>query len=180
MHLSKNFIMSEAVKSEAASRLDIDNTPPDTLIPSLKGAAENILQPVRDHYGVSFSPSSWFRGEALERAICWGGDNVKSSFAKWCARRSMPVDDLSWAGYFKKKQHPTGEAVDFEVPGVTNFKLATWIMQNIPVWDQLILEFYDPADPHSGWVHCSYKLTGINRKQVLRIGRGGARVGLID
>jgi len=32
----------------------------------------------------------------------------------------------------------------------------------------LILEFWKPEDPNSGWVHCSYKGEGQNRKQYLR------------
>jgi len=35
-------------------------------------------------------------------------------------------------------------------------------------YDQLILEFWKPEDPNSGWVHCSYKGQGLNRKQYLR------------
>lgn len=179
MKLSEHFSLGELIKSDTALRLGIDNTPSDALIPTLKNVAHEILEPVRAHFGMGFSPNSGYRGEALEKAICWGGDNFKSSFAKWCGRRSMPVNDESWDQYFIKKQHPTGEAVDIELPGVSNFKLASWILGNIK-FDQLILEFYDPAVPHSGWVHCSRKLIGANRGEVLRIGKGGTRLGLID
>ena len=36
-----------------------------------------------------------------------------------------------------------------------NAELADWIHQNLP-YDQLILEFYTPGEPNSGWIHCSY------------------------
>ena len=45
-------------------------------------------------------------------------------------------------------QHVKGEAVDFEVPGVTNAQLAAWIRDNLD-YDQLILEFYESHDPTS-------------------------------
>jgi hypothetical protein len=32
----------------------------------------------------------------------------------------------------------------------------------------MILEFWTPEEPNSGWVHCSYKGEGLNRKQYLR------------
>ena len=43
--------------------------------------------------------------------------------------------------------------------------MAKWIADNID-FDQLILEFYTPGIPDSGWVHVSYKANG-NRKSVL-------------
>ena len=49
-------------------------------------------------------------------------------------------------GSKKTSQHAKGQAVDF---------------------DQLILEFYNPDDNASGWVHISYNEKGNNRKQVL-------------
>ena len=33
--------------------------------------------------------------------------------------------------------------------------VAYWIKDNIPNWDQMILEFYTPGQPNSGWIHCS-------------------------
>ncbi len=61
--------------------------------------------------------------------------------------------------------HCKGQAADIEVPGVANYDLAKWIADNLD-YDQLILEFYTPGIPDSGWVHVSY--TGKNhRKQSL-------------
>ena len=39
--------------------------------------------------------------------------------------------------------------------GTDNAELADWINQNLD-YDQLILEFYTPGEPNSGWIHCSY------------------------
>jgi zinc D-Ala-D-Ala carboxypeptidase len=47
-------------------------------------------------------------------------------------------------------------------------------------FDQLILEFYDGVDPNSGWVHCSYRADGQNRKQCLTFDGKTYRQGLIS
>ena len=52
-------------------------------------------------------------------------------------------------------QHAKAEAADFEVVGVDNAELFDWIKDNLTP-DQLILEFYTPGEPNSGWIHCSW------------------------
>ena len=39
--------------------------------------------------------------------------------------------------------------------GTDNAELADWINKNLD-YDQLILEFYTPGEPNSGWIHCSW------------------------
>lgn len=138
MRLSKNFTLREMTKSQTATRLGIDNQPNATQVQSLTLVCLNIIQPVRDEFGIPFTPSSGFRSAELCEAI---GSN-------------------------KTSQHAKGEAVDFEVPSLSNYELAQWIVSNLN-FDQLILEHYTDGNPNSGWVHCSYKKTG-NRNQVLR------------
>ena len=139
MKLSANFSLAEAIKSQTAVRNGIDNTPSASEIEALKKVAENILQPVRDHYGKPFSPSSWYR----------------------CADLCVAI------GSKTTSQHAKGQAADFEVPGVPNIELARWIEANLD-FDQLILEHYSPNDPAAGWIHCSYVGPGQNRKNVLK------------
>lgn len=127
MKLSNNFTLRELVRSQTAERRGINNTPSDEIVESLKQTTRRILQPVRDHFGIPFSPSSGYRCEALSLAI----------------------------GSSKKSQHNFGQAVDFEVPTIDNLTLAKWIDANIDV-DQLILECYRYGDPNSGWVHVSW------------------------
>lgn len=148
MKISEHFTLHEAMKSQTAERLGIDNTPPDEIKPAIIQTANLILEPVRNFYGVGFSPSSWFRCLELNRAI----------------------------GSKDTSQHPKGEAVDFEVPGVSNLEVAAWIREHL-VFDQLILEFWTPDDPFAGWVHCSV-VFGKNRGEVLTIGKGGTIPGL--
>ena len=138
MKLSANFSLGEMTKSQTATRKGIKNEPSTAHIENLIHLAETVLQPVRDHFGKPVAISSGYRSPALCEAI---GSSAKS-------------------------QHAKGEAADFEIPGVDNMQLATWINKNTN-FDQLILEYYEPGDPNSGWVHCSAVKEG-SRKQLLR------------
>ncbi len=126
MNLSRNFTLSELIKSDTAIRKGINNNPNAEQIEKLKLLCENILQPVRDHFG-RVKVTSGFRSEALCLAI---GSSANS-------------------------QHAKAEAADFECIGVDNTELSDWINKNLP-YDQLICEFYTPGEPNSGWIHCSY------------------------
>ena len=139
MKLSKNFSLKEMTASQTAERKGINNNPNDDQITALQKLCENILQPVRDHYATPVTVSSGFRSEDLCEAI----------------------------GSSKNSQHAKGQAADFEIFGVPNAELAKWIAENLD-FDQLILEYHNPEEPNSGWIHCSYKNDEDNRKQVLR------------
>jgi len=136
--LSTHFSLKELTRSQTAERKGIKNTPNDGEIENLKTLCENILEPVREHYGIPFTPSSGFRSFDLNKAV----------------------------GSSSKSQHITGQAVDFEIPGVPNMELALWIKEHLD-YDQLLLEFYKESIPDSGWVHCSYVEQG-NRKESKR------------
>jgi len=68
-------------------------------------------------------------------------------------------------GGSKTSDHCQGQAADIEIPGVANADLAQWIVSNLD-FTQVILEFYTPGVPDSGWVHVSY-VEGNLKKQVL-------------
>ena len=145
--VSKNFRLSELFRSTIAARRGIDNSlPGDAELRAAVCVAREVLQPVRDRFG-SFTPESVYRGQELERAL-------KRKPWNWVSR----------------SQHTRGEAADFEVPGVPTVDLAKWCEANLPVWDQIICECYDPREgPNSGWLHVSLKRpgTGVNRREVL-------------
>ena len=138
MKLSENFSLLELTKSQSAERKGIDNTPSPTHRNNLKLLCTHILQPIRDHFKRVVSVSSGYRSEALCIAI---GSKISS-------------------------QHAKGQAADFEIYGLSNGELATWIKENLN-YDQLILEYWTPESPNNGWIHCSYNSEG-NRKQYLR------------
>mgnify|MGYP003155140423 CR=1 FL=1 len=126
MNLTRNFSLLELTKSDTAIRRGIDNNPNADQVEKLKALCENILQPIRDHFG-RVKVTSGFRSEDLCLAI----------------------------GSSRNSQHAKAEAADFECIGVDNAELADWIHKNLP-YDQLILEYYTPGEPNSGWIHCSY------------------------
>ena len=149
MNLTRNFTLSELIKSDTAIRKGINNNPNAGQIEKLKLLCENILQPVRDRFG-RVTVTSGYRSPELCLAI---NSSINS-------------------------QHTKGEAADFECPGVDNAEVAEWIHRELP-YDQLILEYYKSGDPSSGWVHCSYKDKGSNRHECLTFNGKEYKVGLI-
>lgn len=153
MRLSKNFTLKEFTKSQTAERRGIDNTPNDEHLENAGFLFDNVVQKVRDHFGPT-TINSGYRGPELNEAV--GGS--------------------------KKSQHCHGQAADIEVPGVSNYEVAKWITENCD-FDQVILEFYTPGIPDSGWVHVSYNKEG-NRKSILTAmkedGKTVYKVGLIE
>ena len=137
MKLSGHFSLAELTKSQTATRKGIDNKPTLDHIENLTELCTQVLEPTRRNFGKPMVISSGYRSEELCEAI----------------------------GSSKNSQHAKGEAADFEMFGVDNKELAKYIKNNL-VFDQLILEFYNPDDPSSGWVHCSYSKEK-NRKQSL-------------
>lgn len=126
MNLSKNFTLDEFLISQTASRLGIDNTPPEDVVENLTALVENILQPLREELGPVVI-SSGYRSPELNRAV---GGAVNS-------------------------EHLTGCAADINIPTMGNDELAEYIRDNLD-FNQVILEFYTLGKPQSGWVHVSY------------------------
>jgi zinc D-Ala-D-Ala carboxypeptidase len=144
--LSKNFTLTEFTKSQTALRLGIDNTPSEEHLAAAKLLFENVVQPVRDHFGPTVI-NSGYRGPALNEAI--GGASAS--------------------------QHCRGEAVDIECPGIPNHEVAEWIQNNLE-YDQLILEFYTQGIPDSGWVHVSYVPEGNRKQSLTAVKQDGKTV----
>ena len=138
MRLSKHFTLEEMTKSMTAARRGIDNTPGAGEIKNLENVCYEILEPVRAKFDKPITITSGYRSEALCEAI----------------------------GSKKTSQHAKGQAVDFEIMGIPNIKVAYWLINNVD-FDQCILEYYKPDDGQAGWIHMSYNEKGANRKQVL-------------
>ena len=137
MNLTQNFSLAEMTKSETALRLDLPNDPEPDHLENMKALAENVLQPVRNYFGMGVKVNSAYRHPDVNKAV--GGSTTSD--------------------------HCKGMAADIEIPGIPNAELAEWIQDNIE-FRQLILEFYTPGVPDSGWVHVSYN-SSDNKKQVL-------------
>ena len=137
MKLTENFSLAEMTKSETALRLDLPNDPEPDHLENMKALAENVLQPVRNYFGMGVKVNSAYRHPDVNKAV--GGSTTSD--------------------------HCKGMAADIEIPGIANAELAEWIQNNLE-FRQLILEFYTPGVPDSGWVHVSYN-PADNKKQVL-------------
>lgn len=143
IQLSPHFRLSELIRSETAARLGLDNWPRDPrVIENLRVTALNILEPIRNHFGVPFAPNRGYRSPEVNRAT--GGS--------------------------KTRQHMTGQAVDVELPGVSNHTLAEWARKNLQ-FDQIILECYRRGIPNRGWVHLRFA-GPTNRHQTLTFIQG--------
>ena len=127
MQLSKNFSLVELTKSQTAIRMGMSNNPSEGEVENLRLLCERVLQPVRDHFNHVVSVSSGYRSAALSQAI----------------------------GSSPDSQHTKGMAADFEIYGTPNNEVFNWIKNNL-MYDQMILEFWNPDEPNSGWVHIAY------------------------
>ena len=136
MQLSKHFTLEEMEKSQTATRKGIKNKAGSGEIKNLGDLCYEVLEPVRAKFDKPVTITSGYRSPELSEAI---GSKATS-------------------------QHCKGEAVDFEIAGVSNLQVALWLTNNVN-FDQCILEFWT-GEASSGWIHVSYK-DGSNRKQVL-------------
>ena len=69
IYLSKHFTLDELTKSATAIRLGIDNIPNETELENLQKLVDNILEPLRVHYGRPIIITSGFRCEKLNKAV---------------------------------------------------------------------------------------------------------------
>lgn len=151
-YFSRYFSRHEATRSNNADEAGLANEPGPAEWAALENLFRNTMDPIRHFLGRPIRPSSAYRSPAVNKL----------------------------AGGARNSQHLRGEACDFEVPGLDNLELAHLIVGNPAiVFDQLILEFYRPGIPTSGWVHVSRTRAEKQRREVLtaKVG-GGFAVGL--
>ena len=144
--VSKNISYKEATHSTTAKRLGIDNTPNAEQFSNMVYVAENVFQPIREHFGVPIYVSSFFRSEALNKAVRGSSSST----------------------------HIKGEAMDLDADvfeGVTNAQIFEYIKNNLE-FDQLIWEF--GTDENPAWVHVSLSKRN-NRNQILKAIKVGGK-----
>ena len=146
MNLTQNFSLAEMTKSEIAIRRDMDNTPDETAIANLQLLCEQVLQPLRDAYKLGMKVNSAYRSPDVNAAV----------------------------GGVRTSDHCKGQAADIEIPGVPNAEVAQYLADNFD-FTQVILEFYTPGIPDSGWVHVSYVADNL-KKQTLTATRQNGKV----
>lgn len=141
--LSDYVTYGEAIRSDNAKRLKIDNTPRPEQLEKMKLVAENVFDKIREHFGTPIGISSFFRSEKL---------NAKTP------------------GSSNTSDHTVGRAIDMDADifgGITNKQIFDYVRANLP-FKQLIWEYGTDANPD--WVHVSYDPAN-NKKEVLRVRR---------
>lgn len=115
MKLSKHLELAEVIRSSTAKRLGIKNEPTSEHLSNLKLLAENIFEPIREHFGRAIFISSGYRSAALNKAT---------------------------KGASTTSQHSKGEALDLDMDGteISNKQVFDFIKNNLN-FDQLINEF---------------------------------------
>jgi hypothetical protein len=150
MQISKHLSLAEVSRSETAKRRGINNTPSGEHLENFKKLAENVFEPIREHFGVPIHISSGYRSKELNAAI---GGSLTS-------------------------QHCQGEAIDIDMDGtsITNAQIFNFIKDNLN-FDQMIWEFGTNSNPD--WVHVSYESTGKQRKQILKAVKAGGKTSYV-
>jgi hypothetical protein len=137
--ISKHISYKEAIKSNTALRLNIDNTPNVVSLTNMTGVAYNIFEPLRLWVGGPIKINSFYRCPKLNKAI--GG----SKRSQHCEGRAIDIDDTF--GY------------------KTNAEMFNYIKDNLN-FDQMIWEFGDDNNP--AWVHVSFDSLEGNRGRLLK------------
>ena len=148
-NISKYMSYAEAVRSNTAARLGIDNTPTVYQLKNMQFVANEIFDDLREFVGGPLTCSSFLRVEALNKAIGSG----PSSF------------------------HVHGGAIDIKniSTTVTNAEIFHYIRCNLE-FSELIWEYGDSFQPD--WVHVAY-LEGDDRKMIKRAVREGGKSKII-
>ena len=114
--ISKHLSFDEATHSDTADKLGIINNNPNlSVIANMKLLAENVFEPIREHFKTPIYVSSMYRGLNLNQA-------VKGSITS---------------------QHCSGQAMDIDMGDKgkpSNKEIFDYIKKNL-VFDQLINEF---------------------------------------
>jgi|TARA_R100001460_G_scaffold80780_4_gene121743 hypothetical protein len=136
--ISEHVSYREGVKSNTATRLNIDNTPDSYALSNMTAISIHLFEPLRRWVGGPIKINSFYRSEDLNKAI--GG----SSRSQHCQGRAIDIDDTF--GY------KTNAEMFYFLKGTLNF-------------DQIIWEFGDDKNPD--WVHMSFISFNENRGRAL-------------
>ena len=154
--ISKHISEKEATKSITAIRLSLANTPDGNILTNMKSVAENIFEPLRKWVGGPIKINSFYRSEALNKAIGGASKNGKQT-SQHCFGYAMDIDDI----YAYK----------------SNAEMFNYIKENLN-FDQMIWEFGDSTNPD--WVHVSYVSDSVNRNRILKAVRDKGKTKYID
>tara|TARA_B100000902_G_scaffold108276_1_gene109954 strand:- start:3464 stop:3928 length:465 start_codon:yes stop_codon:yes gene_type:complete len=137
--ISEHVSYREGVKSNTATRLNINNTPDSYALSNMSAVSIQLFEPLRRWVGGPIKINSFYRSEDLNKAI--GG----SSRSQHCQGRAIDIDDT-----FGHK---------------SNAEMFNYIKDHLN-FDQIIWEFGDDNNPD--WVHMSFVSSNENRGRALK------------
>jgi hypothetical protein len=137
--LSQHFTLWEFIRSETATKRGIDNediTP--VQLTNIQALCENVLEPVRQHFGVPIYISSGYR----------------------CPRLNKVVNGVTTS------QHQTGQAADIYIKNqeMPLKAVCDWMVKHLD-YDQII---WETRPNGSKRIHVGYVSEGRNRHKALR------------
>lgn len=141
----KYFTIEELIKSDTATRLNIDNTPSDEIIKNLETLIAELLDPFREAWGDALRVTSGYRCEKLNSKI---------------------------AGASKTSAHLIGYAADL-VPTISSGKstkeLLKFAKEFLSIsslnWDQALLE----SNSNSFWLHLGLYNQNLEQRKQIKI-----------
>jgi len=137
--ISEHISYKEATKSKTAIKYSINNTPTKETLERMKYVAEEVFEPVREHFLVPIGITSFYRSKDLNKKL--GGS---------------PTSEHVWGSAMD---------IDADVAGmITNKQIFNYIKKNLE-FNQLIWEFGTDKEPD--WVHVSCKESG-NKNEILK------------
>ena len=137
--ISEHIPYTEATKSATAIKFNIDNTPTTDTIKRMKYVAEEVFEPLREHFLVPIGLSSFYRSKKLNNKL--GGSATS--------------------------EHVYGSAMDIDADicgMLSNRQIFNYIKNNLQ-FNQLIWEFGTNTEP--AWIHVSCKKSG-NKNEILK------------
>lgn len=151
MKLTEHFNLSEFTNSQISSRMGFDNSvPDDKILNNLKRLAKGM--------------------ELVRNLLNNNPIHISSGY------RCKDLND--YLGSKETSRHRTGNACDFSCFAYgSNHSVFQDISESSIFFDQLILEYYDPNDKYSGWIHISFPEENEQpRRQILTIDKTGAKL----
>lgn len=126
----KYFTLEEMAASATARRMGIDNTPTPKIIDNLQQLVDNVLDPLRMHWGRPVIVTSGYRCPKLNTAVHGAAQS----------------------------QHITGQAADIRTVSddrTENMKLLRLLLSLKLPFDQVIAEYVD-GQGRPDWIHVSF------------------------
>lgn len=121
--LSPHFTLQEMTVTGRTA----ENNPNEEQILCLKALCENVLEPIRKHFGKPITILSAFRSPVVNKLV----------------------------GGAASSQHLKGEAADITIRGVANADIYNFVRDSL-VYDQVIAEKLNKNNGGFGWIHVSY------------------------